>query len=94
MVKSESINHLFLSNSQKTRKQSTGIKINGNDNPKNGNQLIVAGLIYVAKKDSKRKKQAMKLRIRTILRKIFSLRSLNNFLKIFTCIEKEIFFFF
>lgn len=87
MVNSESIIHLFLKIIQKMKKQITGININGNDKPKNGNQLIVVGLICVAKKESKRKKQTMKLRMRTILRKIFSLRSLNNFLKIFTCIE-------
>ncbi len=45
MVKSESNNHLFLRMNQKRKKQRTGIKINGNDKPKKGNQLIAAGLI-------------------------------------------------
>lgn len=45
MVKSESSNHLFLRINQKSKKQRTGMKKKGYDNPKNGNQLIVAGLI-------------------------------------------------
>ena len=87
MVKSESKIHLFLRINQKTKKQITGIKINGKANPKKGSQLMVAGLICVAKKESRRKKQTIKLMIRTIFRKIFNLRSWNNFLNIFACIK-------